>query len=349
MSQLMKLAVNPQVLAMAKAGLRYTQEELDYFTSALLQSNTDTSLYTSTPPADASVEAVTAAAADKNGDWSRIVHPHVLSQLIADMVETMQVPCPDNVYVFVNNDWMAQSFVLATPPAAPAPAPAPAAPPAPPAAAQVTRPVMGAQVTMDAGTAQQVDAARAANNVVTMQPHDPLENLQHDVQYPSTPTLQQPPLENQIEDGDFTPAAPVATPAPAPTPAQAAATLATGTQYGLPDPTTVGGPLAKDPGGEIPKGAPARHLRDMLDMFPHLFSAPAPDVIGKGKGATQRTRVYLAGLAVLDLALSSVGDEACTVGYLRHHIAHLRYNAYNTPAGATMAEFEKYLFQTGEK
>jgi hypothetical protein len=250
--------------------------------------------------------------------------------------------------VFVNNEWLAQSFVLATPPAAPAPAPAPAAPTVLPGAAQVTRPVLGAQVTMDAGTAQQVDAARAANTVVQMKPRDPLENLHHDVQYPSTPNLQQP-LETQIEEGDFTAATPAAAPAPAPTPTPVATAPATGTLFGLPDPTTVGGLLAKDPGGEIPKGAPARHLRDMLDMFPHMFCAPAPDVIGKGKGAVQRTRVYLAALAVVDLALSSVGDEACTVGYLRHHIAHLRYNAYNTPAGETMAEFEKYLFQMGDK
>jgi hypothetical protein len=186
----------------------------------------------------------------------------------------------------------------------------------------VQREVMGATVSMTPQAAQQVDAARDT-------PRTTVEQV----------AATQAPVQTAMPVQDA--------PAAAPTPQ-----LAGAGQFGLPQPfmTAAKGTSVfdKDPGGEPPKGVSPRQIRDMMAMAPSLFAAQASDVVGKGTGSVQRHRLYTAELALLHTALSSVPDKNCSVGYLLWQIEHLRYNASQTPGGATMLAYEKWLYSDGE-
>ena len=144
-------------------------------------------------------------------------------------------------------------------------------------------------------------------------------------------------------------------PAPAaPTPQPAAQTArvepVVRDQYGLPVPTTEApkgkSPFDTDPGAKVPASAPDRILRDIVAMAPQLFATPAAVIVkGDGKGVPQRTRAFMAMLALMDQALASAPDDTTPVGYLRHYIAHLRYHASQSAAAPAMAAFEQYVFQ----
>ena len=332
---MIRLNANPQTVDTLLGALQGTPEELGLLASIVQTHGANpTEFYTNNPPPEASVADIQATPAARAGDWSRMVHPHVTAQLLVNFCERFSVPLPDNLHVAVDGAWQPLSYVpptmiTAAPSPAPAPAPAPApskfpeperisvtqAPPVqqvalqpdPPAQQEsVTREVMGAQITMPATAAQQIDAAR------------------------DTPRGAEPASEISAADA-----------------------LAGFGAFGLPLPTmtvTKGtSPFDKDPGGKLPKGAAPRQLRDMDDMANRVFAMLAGDVVGKGTGAVQRQRYYTTLLALLDRALASVPDEACTVGYLRWHISHLRFNASQTAAGASMAQFEEWaLAETKE-
>jgi hypothetical protein len=104
-------------------------------------------------------------------------------------------------------------------------------------------------------------------------------------------------------------------------------------------------PFDTDPGGKVPSSPPDRVTRDIVQLVEGLFAKPASEVVGRGKGSTQRLRAYMAALQLVDCALASVPDGNCPVAYLRFHISHLRFNAGATAAGPTMLAFENHVFK----
>ena len=337
---MLRLTINPQVLAMCEASLKGTTEELAYFAGQLLRSNTEVGLYESTPPAQAGLEVVGPHAATKNGDWGAMVHPHVLAQIVVDLAERLNQPVPDNHYVFIDGDWKPLSFVQPSPRAAP-PAPAPVVPPTPP-----TPPTPDLMAQM------------ASPQVLSTTPLDSL------LQEPPKPAaVPAPTPAPSAGESPVTVVGQAQAPGPvsvvgqaqAPAPAAAAAAAFPIGEFGMVQPLlhAVKGssPFDKDPGGKVPTSPPSRIIRDIVDMAPLFFAYPAAEVVGKSTGSTQRLRAYMAAAALLDQFLSGVPDGNTPVAYLRHQLAHLRYNASMTPAGPTMKAHEDYLMtpETGEK
>jgi hypothetical protein len=356
--------VNPSAVQFILASIPKEQGPayMEHFASCLQRQGQDPNFYYSQALVgpDASVQhiqSVYSQAVDAAGqpDWARMVHPQVLAQAVIDLAERDALPVPDNTYVFdPAANWQLLTMIQ------PSPRPTNGGIVAPPPAAPVAAPV--------AQTLQQPAQAAA-------DPYPPPTPISARV------TEQQPVIQLQPEpdiiDGQFAPQSTLSPPAHAqqplqqpasnvvpmvqPTQDQVAAPLlqqpqvqqeVTGTgEYGLPLPTMSASkgasPFLKDPGGDVPKSAPARQLRDIIDMAPHLFASPAGDVVGKGNGVAQRTRVYMAALLLADKILASVPDPNCPVGYLRFHIEHLRYHAGQSAAGGTMLAHEKYLFSGG--
>lgn len=352
-----RLTVNPATLAMALATLTGTHEEINYFASQLMRScATELSLYQSTPPADATPEAVQAAAVGKS-EWGDIVHPHVVGQVLVDLCERASQPCPDNLFVYVGTDWVPLHNVQPSAPAKPATPPAPQTPAITPQ--QIASPATVEQlqrVEVMGATILKVASPAPAPSPGAPVPAGVLE---------TTPVTLQglidqvaPPVPDMVEDAHFTEAATSApAPAPVPTPGPATATRATLPagpvvvgEFGIPPPDMAApkgkSPFESDPGGKVPTSAPDRAMRDWVAMSTQLFNTPPAVLIkGDGKGVVQRQRVYMALLLLVDQILSSVPDDTTPVGYLRFHLSHLRYNASQTAAGPTMIAWEQYLFR----
>jgi hypothetical protein len=350
-----KLNVNHDAVSALLAFLTGTPEQIE-FLRGVVQSHgaNPADFYVNNPAPNLSFDELKATPYFQQQDWQRLAHPHVMAQLLVDLCEKASAPLPPSLFVAIGTVWEPLEQVEPTyRAAAPAPAPAPdpypqpvpvaSTPPAPATLqlqpdpevlegellgttepALVTRPMpSGATVTMTAEAAQQIDAARDTPR----QPLNPAQTLVHDIaQEVAMPVQPQP--------------------SPSPVPA-----LAGAGQFGLPQPfmtaskgTSV---FDKDPEGSPPTSPSPRQIRDLMALMPHLFAAPASDVVGKGKGSVQRHRLYTAALLMLHTALSSVPDKNCSVGYLLWHIEHLRYNASQTPGGQTMMAFEKWLYADG--
>lgn len=333
-----RLDVNPATLAFAKQHIPHNLEALQFLTEQLLRTSKEVNLYNDTPQPASDIATVQQLAADKNGDWARIVHPHVLAQIVVDMAEALSVPIPDNVPVWLDNDWRQLAFVQPTPPApvqqaaptlppAPTPAPAPVAAPAPaPATPSMSLPQVMAEAQPDALAQMAAPPPSAAQSAQPAATHVPQE------QAATTGQAVDPAPQNAAQS------------VPGTVPSDSFG-------FNLPSATMIASkganPLAKDPGGVVPKSAPARYLRDMADMAPHLFSMPAGDIVGKGKGQLQRQRVLMALFSFADQILASVPDGETPVALLRHQLAHQRYNASVTPGGPTMLAWEAYLLAAG--
>jgi hypothetical protein len=343
--------VNPQAVQFVLGTIppEQAQAYLDHFAECLTRTGQNPALYYTQAHVDAnaSVQAIQEAApravtpAAPSGDWALLVHPKVLAQVVVDLAERTGLPVPDNVFVY-EGDWRRLTEVQPSPraqpvaPVAQQPAPIVAAPPAADPYPQPT-PI---------STSQYETAAP-----IQLAPDDVIEDAQFTQQ--STPSqtgsLQPPAQAQQPSNVVSLHQQPVAQPQPEVAQEQPVGTGA----YGLPQPIMAASkgksPFDKDPSGTAPKSAPARQVRDILEMLPHLFASPAGDVVGTGNGQAQRTRMYTAALLIADTLLASVPDPSCPVGYLRHHLAHLRYHASQTPAGPTMLAFEKWLFTPGDE
>lgn len=344
---MIRLTVNPLAVQFALNQIpnEHAAAFLDAFTEALVRTGQDPTRYYSQAAVgpDAAPEQIMAAAPGAanpsypNGDWARLVHPQVLAQITVDLAERAGLPVPDNVFVYDNGDW--QRLTTVQPSAPPAPVPLPIQPQPVQAPPMQTQPMMP-PLQPAADPYPQPEPISASTYVppaaIQLAPEDGIEDAQF---APSAP-----PAAAGLQTGQMT-----SLPVQAPQSAEQPATLGTG-EYGLPAPTLAASkgasPFDKDPGGDVPKALPPRQLRDVVEMLPHLFAAPAGDVVGKGNGVLQRQRMYLAALYLVDTALASVPDPNCPVGYLRYHLSHLRYHASQSPGGPTMLAFEKWLATT---
>lgn len=338
-----RLNVNPATLAMALASLTGTPEEVNYFAAQLTRScATELTLYQSTPPPDAPPEVVQAAAAGKT-EWGDMLHPFVVAQVLVDLCERTGLPIPDNLFVYAGNDWVPLHNVQPNAPARP-----PAAPPAPAVTpAQLASPAPVSLERVEVMGATILKATDPQPQQTVPMPQVPLQ----------VTTMPEPP--ELIEDAEIVPPpAQTAAPAPAPAPAQQATTVGSDGivrgEFDLPVPEMAAAkgksPFDTDPGYKVPGSAPDRVVRDWIAMTERLFSVPAATLVkGDGKGTAQRTRAYMALLLLVDQALASVPDDTTPVGFLRHHIAHLRYNASQSAAGPSMLAAEQYLFKAREQ
>lgn len=340
-----RLNVNPATLAMALASLTGTPEEVNYFAAQLTRScATELTLYQSTPPPNAPPEVVQAAAAGKS-EWGDMLHPFVVAQVLVDLCERTGQPIPDNLFVYADNDWVPLHNVQPN-----APARTPVAPPAPAVTpAQLASPAPVSLERVEVMGATIIHATDPQPQQAVPMPQVPLQVTN----IPEPPEL--------IEDAVIVPPTvqtAAVTPAPAPAPAPQAATVgADGIvrgEFGLPVPEMAApkgkSPFDTDPGYKVPGSAPDRVVRDWITLSEGLFAVPAATLVkGDGKGTAQRTRAYMALLLLVDQALASVPEDTTPVGFLRHHIAHLRYNASQSAAGPSMLAAEQYLFKAREQ
>lgn len=196
----------------------------------------------------------------------------------------------------------------------------------------VTQTVLGAPVTMDAATAQQIDQVRQNREAMH---HQALQGSQEPAQPPSNvvPLHQQPPAQAAAPAPGQQPSAPTDNPS----------------LFGLPSVsllTTAGqaNAFAKDPLFNAPKSPLPRLAQDVLDLVPTIFSLSPGDAVGSGKGSTQRRRAYLAAAFLVHQALASVPDESVSVGYLKFHLLHKLHGVKSSPTGPTGQAVVDYVF-----